>query len=181
LIFQSTEVTLMSVVSLYKFHNYFYTKIIRLCLHSHCVYIYSTVGVFSQTDIGGNLIQTSTSKKGIMKILKQSCIYALLIILILWTNNCYCQSSTTDTSYGKTPLDWTKITYKLISFKYPSNWFYEKEMVGNQTRLSVTPDAVKDIKNLRAIEIFDVDISKWTFEKFKSDSCKKRNETDKKS
>jgi len=104
-----------------------------------------------------------------MTISKQTCIYFLYITWALWPNACYCQSSAIDTSHRIITSDWIKINYKLISFKYPPNWFYEKEVVGDLTRLSITPDAFKNIKNLRAVEIFDVDISKWTFEKFKRD------------
>jgi hypothetical protein len=98
-----------------------------------------------------------------------------LLLTAYFTGMFSCQSQSpksTDTSAISSYLStivWKEAKYNNVFFKYPSDWFYEKETVQGWTRLTATPESLKHIKTVRAFEVIEIDPGGRTFAEFKRD------------
>ena len=76
-------------------------------------------------------------------------------------------NSTNNTS-NKLVSAWKKAKSGNISFQYPPDWSFEDETLRGQKRVTVTPNAYKQIKMVRAFEIIEITPSGKTFKDFKN-------------
>lgn len=95
--------------------------------------------------------------------------YTLMFIMTCFGNIISCQSQVQKKNITTLDSTWKEVQYNKIYFKYPSDWFYEKEEINGTIRLTVTPDSLKRFNTLRAFEIIEINPKGRTFTQFKKD------------